>query len=157
MIIPVLFPLTDIPDPALTILAQAGQTSALEALNQQASEFAVYEASALAQANDLLNDGYTLLFRERVETAQGTSLCLFFHKPPTPIESVEQTAIKEAIYLYNHPPQPQTDGAGEHPDTHRLRAVMDVLLKVGIFPDDPPVSDDTEVDARLLRLEEVGW
>jgi hypothetical protein len=61
-------------------------------------------------ANYVMNDEYTLLFYKWAETAQRISLCLFFHKPLTPIESVEHTAIKEAIHLYNHPQQ--TDGAG---------------------------------------------
>ena len=149
MIFPVTLPLSFIPAATLQILAEAGKP---EALNQAIAEFNASEAGALAHANDLLNDGYTLLFRERVTTDQGESLILYFYKAPVPIETPEQTAIKEAYRIYQSPPK--QGGGGEHPDSLRLNGLIKVLIKSGILPDDtPPVSDDTQVDVTPHTLE----
>jgi len=151
MVIKVDYPLTITTDPDTLLAVQVGHVEALKALNQRLATLETESALALAQVNDLLNDGYTLLFRERVQTAQGENLILFFHKSPTPLETAEQIAIKNAIRLYNNPPV--MDGAGEHPDSIRLRAVMDCLLKVGIYPE---ALDDTQKIA-VLNIEEVDW
>jgi len=148
MISSVTLPLSFIPDSTLQILAEAGKP---EALNQAIAEFNALEAGALSHANDLLNDGYTLLFRERVTTDQGESLILYFHKAPAPIETPEQTAIKEAYRISQSTPK---QGGGEHPDSLRLNWMIKVLIKSGILPDDtPPVSDDTQVDVTPRTLE----
>jgi len=148
MIFSVTLPLSFIPAATLQILAEAGKP---EALNQAIAEFNASEAGALAHANDLLNDGYTLLFRERVTTDQGESLILYFHKAPAPIETPEQTAIKEAYRISQSTPK---QGGGEHPDSLRLNWMIKVLIKSGILPDDtPPVSDDTQVDVTPRTLE----
>lgn len=149
----IVLPLTLIPDPNLTLLAEAGKP---DALNREIEVFDEREAEALAQINDLLNDGHTLIFRERIAIAQGESLILYFHKAPAPIETPEQTAIKEAYRIYQSPPQ--MGGAGEHPDTLRLNAIIKVLIKSGLLPDDPPsVTDDTQKDVTPRTLAEVQW
>lgn len=151
----VLLPLTLIPDPSLTILAESGKDKPLQ---DALLDFDVREADALAEANDLLNEGHTLIFRERVSSPEGESLILYFHKPPVSVEveNPQETAIKEAFRLFRAPPQKGVGGS--HPDTFRLNAIIKVLIKSGILPDDtPPVTDETEVDVTPRNLEEVSW
>ena len=129
-----------IPEP-LQFAVSIGNKDAQARLESEQSQWIEQADKALAQINDLLNDGYTLFMREQVQTGEGHHLLMLFHKPIVTV-APEQTAIREAIRLYNNPPE---GGAGgrEHPDTIRLRAVMDVLLKTGIFPDvEPPRTDE---------------
>jgi len=131
---------------------QIGHPDILKAVEVRLATLKEEADLALAQVNDLLNDGYTMIFRERVKDIQSESLHLFFYRPPLPAETVEQTAIKEAIRLYNNPPA--MDGAGEHPDTIRLRLVMETLFKTGLYPD--ATNDDTQ-KLVAVNIGEVGW
>jgi hypothetical protein len=151
MVIKVQYPLSITADANTALAMQIGYKEALTSLKDQLGSLEEESAVALAQVNDLLNDGFTMIFRERVQTAQGESLLMFFHKQPTPLETVEQSAIKDAIRLYNNPPA--MEGAGEHPDTIRLRAVMERLFKTGLYPE---TLDDTQ-KIPALNIEEVEW
>ncbi len=155
MVIKVEYPLTIMTDPDTLLAVKVGHPEAMKALNAKLTTLEEESAVALAQVNDLLNDGYTMIFRERVQTGTGETLHLFFYRPPLPAETVEQTAIKEAIRLYNNPPANNRGGGHpkEHPDTIRLNAVMDCLFKTGIYPD--ATNDDTQKLA--VNIEEVGW
>ena len=152
MVIKVEYPLTITTDPDTLLAVQVGHPEAMKTLNAQLTSLEEESAVALAQVNDLLNDGFTMIFRERVQTGTGESLLIFFHKRPTPAETVEQTAIKDAIRLYNNPPA--MDGVGEHPDTIRLRLVMETLFKTGLYPD--ATNDDTQ-KLVAVNIAEVGW
>ena len=155
MVIKVEYPLTITTDPDTLLAVQVGHPEAMKTLNAQLTSLEEESAVALAQVNDLLNDGFTMIFRERVQTSTGESLLIFFHKRPTPAETVEQTAIKDAIRLYNNPPASNRGGghSKEHPDTTRLQAVMERLFKTGLYPD--ATNDDTQKIA--VNIEEVGW
>ena len=138
MIIPVTLPLIDTPNP-----------------NQQILEA---EALALQSANELLNDGYSLVIREQVKVGQQIWLHLYFHKPTevAPVESPQVAAIKQAYRIFSQPPQNGVGGG--HPDTRRLNDVMNALAQSGVMPDgEPPVTDETQVDVTPRKLEEVQW
>lgn len=153
MVITVEYPLTITTDPDTLLAVQVGHVEALKALNTQFATLEETTALALAQVNDLLNDGFTMIFRERVQTAQGESVLMFFYKQPTPLETVEQSAIKDAIRLYNNPPV--LNEVGEHPDTIRLRVVMERLFKTGVYPETDTLDDTQKIPA--LNIQEVEW
>lgn len=153
MLTRVLLPLTLTPNPNLIILAESGKP---EALNAARSAFDEHEAFALQEANTLLNEGYTMLFRERVLDAEGESLILYFYKAPEAGVSPQEKAIKKAFRLYRKPPKEGRDGG--HPDTRRLNDVIKALIESGVIPDEEePPTDETEVDVTPRKLEEVGW
>lgn len=135
-LIPVRLPLLNTPNP-----------------DQQALEA---EAQALADANELLNDGYTLIFREQVKVGQDAVANLYFHKASAPIGTPEQDAIKKAFRIFRT--DPEDDGLGGHPDTRKLNRIIKALIKSGVLPDDePPPTDDTQVDVTPRKLQEVKW
>ncbi len=157
MIVPVWYPIAVAIDQSLQLAVSIGNKDTQARLEAEQPQWLEQVDEALAQVDDLLNDGYTLFMRERVQTDKGHYLLMLFHKPIVTV-APEQTAICEAIRLYNNPPEGR-GGAGEceHPDTIRLRAVMDVLLKTGIFPDaEPPLSDEDTHKIPVV-LEEVDW
>lgn len=155
MIVQVWYPIAVSVDESLRLAASIGNKDAQARLEAEQSQWLERADEALAQVNNLLNDGYTLFMREQVQTGNNHHLLMLFHKLPLH-EAPEQTAIREAIRMYNNPPEGR-GGVGEHPDTIRLRAVMNVLLKTGIFPDaEPPLSDEDTQKIPVV-LAEVDW
>lgn len=157
MIVQVWYPIPVGVDESLQWLASNGNKDVQEVVAEKRSQWLERADEVLAQVNDLLNDGYTLFMREQVQTSEGHHLLMLFHKPAITV-APEQTAIREAIRMYNNPPEGRGGvGEREHPDTIRLRAVMDVLLKTGIFPDaEPPLSDEDTQKIPVV-LDEVNW